>query len=191
MDFGLKNLKLLRRYRKDRKGATAIEFAILVIPFSALLFGIIELAIVFFIGSSVSHAMQETAREVRTGQFQQSCGNAESFKKQVCSKMGGLGKCSSQLRVDVVTSPSGRFTPGLLPKTPTTEDPKAPGEPQIPPDKYVDSPAQAVVVVRAQYYHKLAVPGKLTLLANQPGNHRVITATTAFRNEPYPGGCGS
>ena len=50
--------------------------------------------------------------------------------------------------------------------------------------------ASAVVVVRAQYYHPLTIPGSVTRLANQPGNRRVISAATAFRNEPFPGGCG-
>lgn len=186
------NNPLLKRYAKSEEGATALEFGILVIPFSALLFGIIELAIVFFIGSSVSHAMQEASREVRTGQFQATCKDAAAFKAEVCSHMAGLsGKCDQRLRIDVVSSPTGRFTPGLLPETPDDEDPGNPGEPQILPDSYVNTPAQAVVVVRAQYYHKLAVPGELTYLSNQPGNYRVMTATTAFRNEPFPGGCGT
>lgn len=184
--------RLLKRYAKSDDGATALEFGILVIPFSALLFGIIELAIVFFIGSSVSHAMQEASREVRTGQFQATCKDAAAFKKEVCSHMAGLSsKCEQRLRIDVVSSPTGQFTPGLLPDTPDDEDPGNPGEPQILPDSYVNTPAQAVVVVRAQYYHKLAVPGELTYLSNQPGNYRVMTATTAFRNEPFPGGCGT
>lgn len=182
--------RLLRRLRREKDGATAIEFAILAIPFSALLFAIIELAIVFFIGSTVSHAMQVTAREIRTGEFQATCGGAAEFKAQVCSEMAGLGDCDANLRIDVVTSPTGRFLPGLLPPTPNQEDPLNPGQPVIPPDTYVPTPASAVVVVRAQYYHPLTVPGELTFLSNQPGNRRVITATTAFRNEPFPGGCG-
>ena len=191
-DRQYKILQILKRYAKERDGATAMEFGILIIPFSALLFGIIELAIVFFISSSVSHAVQESARLVRTGQFQQVCQDAEAFKAEVCDNMAGLsGKCAQRLRIDVVSSPTGKFVPGLLPATPTEEDPDNAGEPQILPDSYVNTVSEAVVVVRAQYYHKLAVPGELTFLANQPGNYRVLTATTAFRNEPFPGGCGS
>ncbi len=180
-----------KRFSKDRDGATALEFAILVLPFSALLFSIIELAIVFFIGSTVSHAMQNTAREIRTGEFQATCGGAEEFKAKICTEMSGLGNCQANMRIDVVTSPTGRFMPNLLPPTPDMNDPDKPGQPNILPDTYVPTPAQAVVVVRAQYYHPLTIPGKITRLANQPGNRRVITATTAFRNEPFPGGCGS
>lgn len=180
-----------RRFARNRDGATAIEFAILALPFGALLFSILELAVVFFIGSALNNSMNEAARQIRTGEFQLTCGQDAEFKNLVCSHMGGLGNCAANLRVDVVTSPTGKFVPGLLPPTPTDEDPANPGEPQILPNTYIDTSARDVVVVRAQYYHPLSVPGELTRLANQPGNNRVLTATTAFRNEPFPGGCAS
>jgi len=176
-----------RRFRKNEDGATAIEFAILSVPFLALLFSIIELALVFFLSSTLTHAMNEAARDVRTGEFQATCGGAPEFKQSVCSHMGSLGNCN-KLRIDVVTSPSGQFQPNMLPPTPTTEDPANPGQPQVQPDQYVNSVARDVVVVRAQYYHQLAFPGQWTRLSNQPGNNRVLTSSTAFRNEPFPGG---
>jgi len=178
----------LNKFKKDKEGATALEFAILAVPFLALLFSIIELAVVFFLGSSLTHAMNESARDIRTGEFQGSCGGAAEFKTAVCDKMS-IGSCGN-LRIDVVSSPSGRFVPDLLPPIVTDPDPSNPGQPQRPPDSYIQTQARSVVVVRAQYYHKLAFPGQFTRLANQPGNHRIITTSTAFRNEPFPaGGC--
>ncbi len=179
--------KLWGRFKREKDGATAIEFAILALPFFALLFAIFELAIVFFLGSTLTHAMNESARDVRTGEFQSTCGGAEQFKTMVCGNMSTIGDCAN-LRIDVVTSPSGRFEPNLLPPTPQTLDPST-GQPQRLPDSYIQTSARDVVVVRAQYYHELAFPGSLTKLSNQPGNFRVITASTAFRNEPFPGGC--
>jgi len=178
---------LVNRYKNDKDGATAIEFAILSVPFLALLFSIIELAIVFFLSSTLTYAMNEAARDIRTGEFQSSCGGEAEFRQAVCDNMNTLGNCDN-IRIDVVTSPSGRFQPDLLPATPNTEDPSDPGNPNVLPDQYIDSAARAVVVIRAQYYHKLAFPGQWTRLSNQPGNQRVLTAATAFRNEPFPGG---
>lgn len=177
----------LNKYKSDREGATAIEFAILALPFLVLLFSIVELAVVFFIGSTLTHAMNEAARDIRTGEFQQTCGDADSFKVAVCGNMGSLGNCNN-LRVDVVTSPSGKFEPNLLPPAPKDEDPANPGEPQVLPNTYVDTNSRDVVLVRAQYYHRLSIPGNWTRLANQPGNRRLISTATAFRNEPFPSG---
>lgn len=180
-----------RHLRKNKDGATAVEFAILFVPFAMLMFAIIELGITFFITASVNHAMTASARQIRTGQFQQSCGAATQFKALVCEKMSGLGDCQANLRLDVVTSPTGEYEPAMLPPTTTDPDPDDPDEPTIPPDNYIDTPPRAIVVVRAQYYHPLSLPGTYTRLANQPGNRRLITTTTAFRNEPFPSGCTS
>ena len=182
-----KHLKAqLARYRDDRDGATAVEFAILLVPFSAMLFAIIELGIVFFIQATMGHAMQEAARDVRTGQFQSSGGGAADFKSAVCNAMSGLGKCS-RIRIDVVTSDTNRFEPNMLAETPKTNpaDPDAP--PSMPADDYSNTGPRAVVVVRIQYYHKLTFPGEYTRLANAGGNVRILETVTAFRNEPFPG----
>ena len=39
--------RLLRRFRGDRSGATAVEFAMVSVPFFGLLFAIFETAFVF------------------------------------------------------------------------------------------------------------------------------------------------
>jgi len=187
----LKSLTTWTRFKHlktNKDGATAVEFGILFVPFAMLLFAVLELGITFFIGATVNHAMTASARQIRTGQFQASCGTTAQFKQNICEKMSGLGNCQANLRLDVVTSPTGEYEPDLLPDTPNAVDPTT-GKPVIPPDNYVDTPARAIVVVRAQYYHPLTLPGTYTRLANQPGNTRLITATTAFRNEPFPTGC--
>jgi len=177
-------LKRMKRYRDARDGATAVEFAILLIPFSAMLFAIIELGIIFFIQATMGNAMQQAARDIRTGQFQDSGGFASAFESLICDNMAGLGDCSS-IRVDVVTSPTGRFEPDMLNPTPTSD----PADPDAPPpmlaSTYVDTGPRAVVVVRVQYYHDLAFPGEYTKLANASGNTRIIETVTAFRNEPF------
>ena len=179
-------IKQTKRFRKDTEGATAVEFAILLVPFCAILFAIVELGIVFFIQATMGHAMQEASREIRTGQFQSTGGLASAFKDEVCNNMAGLGDCDN-LRVDVVTSATGRFEPDMLDPTPTADpaDPNAP--PPMPADVFDDTGPRAPVIIRIQYYHELAFPGEYTRLANASGNVRIIQTVTAFRNEPFPG----
>jgi len=93
-------LRLTNRFKKDEDGATAIEFAFVALPFFALLFGIMELAIVFFINSALVHATSEAGRHVRVGNFQ-ACGGADQFKALVCGNMRGLGNCWKNVRIDV------------------------------------------------------------------------------------------
>lgn len=183
----------LRRMLGDSSGATAVEFAILGLPFCALIFGVIEISVVFLITSTTEHALSETAREIRTGEFQNTTGanTAAAFKTAVCGHMAGLGKCS-KLRVDVVGSGTNSFSDLTLPDSP----PACTGTPQeiencenappaMPADTYTSTASEQVVIVRVQYVHQLTIPNALTGLANGSGNTRIINATTAFRNEPF------
>lgn len=176
-------LKLSRRLKKAQDGATAIEFALLAIPFFALLFAILELAIIFFISSTLSHAVSESGRQIRVGNFQ-NCGQA-AFKAAVCDRMSGVGNCD-RLRIDVVSNQSFRTI--TLPDvgTPPNGQPGAPA-PAVPNGDYDESNAEDPVVVRGVYFHRLILPPALTLLENPKGSGlRKITSSTAFRNEPFP-----
>jgi len=181
----------LSAFRKNREGTTAIEFAILGIPFAALLFGIIEISVLFFVTSTTHHAVAEVSRQVRTGEFQASGGGADEFKAAICTAMAGVGSCDN-LRVDVVSSGTGRFADLSLPTSPPscTGTPAQitacqASDPNMPADVYNDTSGGDVVIVRVQYVHQLSVPNELTRLSNAAGNTHVITATTAFKNEPF------
>lgn len=182
-----------RNLLTDETGATAIEFAILGIPFLAILFGIIELAFIFFISATTQHALETVARKIRTGEFQSAGNTSAAFKTAICSAMAGVGNCS-KLRVDVISSSTGKFSNLVLPVSP---DPNActgtPAEieacesqpPSLPADSYATTASGEVVIVRVQYFHTLVLPSELTRLSNSTGNTHVITHTTAFKNEPF------
>lgn len=183
---------IFERFRRNNEGATAVEFAILGLPFAALLFGIIEISIVFIITTNTEHALSEVAREIRTGEFQNTGGdNAGDFKDAICDAMSGLGNCN-KLRVDVVKAATGKFSELKLPISPpvcsgSPAEIKAceASQPAMPADEYATTESEDVVIVRVQYVHQLTIPSAITGLSNASGNTRVITATTAFRNEPF------
>lgn len=177
-------LSRIRGFRKAKDGATAIEFALLAIPFFSLLFAILELAIIFFLSSTLSHAVSESGRLIRVGSFQ-GCGQA-AFKHAVCSRMNAIGNCDKNLRIDVVSQPTFNAITLVAPPPPPTLVPGVPN-PTIPNGQFVNTVAGSPVVVRALYYHKLLLPAELTRLENVPGSQtHVIRSTTAFRNEPFP-----
>lgn len=185
----LRNRALTRakRFFGNREGTAAIEFAILAIPFFMLLFAILELAIVFFINSTLTHSVSEAGRQIRTGNFQ-ACGTQDNFKKLVCSNMRGLGNCEKRLRIDVVSGGNfGSITLSEPPKPPE-KDPSDPSSTDdVPNGDWVDTGANAPVVIRGLYYHKLVLPPQLTRLENVRGSGiRLLNATTAFKNEPFP-----
>ena len=181
------SMRRIRRYLKNKEGTAAIEFAILAIPFFMLLFAVLELAIVFFINSTLNHAVSEAGRQIRTGNFQD-CGTQDNFKKLVCENMSGLGNCQKRLRIDVVTG--NNFGSVTLPEPPEPPEPD-PTDPNATDDilngEWINTTANAPVVIRGLYYHKLVLPPQFTRLENIEGKGiRLLYATTAFRNEPFP-----
>lgn len=62
--------KLLARFRREKSGATAVEFAIISVPFIGLLFAIFETAFVFFATEAIESGVSEAARQIMTGQTQ-------------------------------------------------------------------------------------------------------------------------
>ena len=159
-------LRFAKRFKQDEDGATAIEFAFVALPFFALLFGIMELAIVFFINSALVHATAEAGRHVRVGNFQ-ACGGADQFKALVCQNMKGLGSCWKNVRIDVVEGSS--FKTISLPGIPPVQDrtPGLTGDDAIPQTAngvFTANDAGDTIVVRSVIHYRLVLPPLLTRL---------------------------
>ena len=190
------------RFRDEEDGIAAMEFALLAIPFLMLLFGILELAIVFFASAALDHGTSQAARLVRTNQIDSTASKSErleAFRTEICSNMAVFRDCETRLIVDLKVNPAdaNTFVPGLLPAAAPYnpdfdrdeyEQALADGDtpPESPPSEEFDTAgADATVVLRAQYVHQLAIPGVLTRLANDANNTRRLTSITAFKNEPF------
>ncbi|MGB6230386.1 MAG: TadE/TadG family type IV pilus assembly protein [Litorimonas sp.] len=173
-------------FARDADGATAVEFAIIAVPFITIIFGILELALVFFTGSVLTQAVSDTGRLVRVGSFQ-SCGGADEFKALLCARMDNLMNCEANLRVDLVSASTFQSV--------TMPDPGDGGLDPDDPDSrvgngiYTDTGPAEPVVLRGTFYYPLILPTVMTRLENLPGSGRhVISVSTAFRNEPFPSG---
>jgi Flp pilus assembly protein TadG len=180
--FSFRNM--LRRFRRNRRGSAAIEFALVGPMFFALLFAIIETALVFFAGQVLETGVQNAARQIFTHQLQDSglttAQALAKFKQDLCDNVSALLSCP--LDVDV-----RYFQPG----TPITiSNPvDAAGHYdssnlvfQVPP---AGSPA--TIVVRGFYQWPLFVTGLGYNIANihgVDGNKFLLAATAAFHVEP-------
>ena len=60
----------IARFRGDRRGVAAVEFAIVAVPFFGLLFAIFETAFVFITYQGLDDATAAAARQLMTGQAQ-------------------------------------------------------------------------------------------------------------------------
>jgi Flp pilus assembly protein TadG len=165
----------LRRFVRQRDGAAAVEFGLVAAPFLGLVFAIIETSLVFFAGQTLETAVSDSSRLIMTGQAQNQSFDATAFKNAVCSKIYGLFNCQGGLIVDVqkfssfstMTNPSPVDANGNFSLTPNY-NPGGPGD---------------IVLVRLFYQWPVYV--SILGLSNVNGGYRLLSATAAFRNEPY------
>lgn len=166
-------------FARAKRGATAVEFAIVVLPFLVLLFAILELGAVFMVSTSLEDATDRAARQIRTGEFQSSGATTKAdFINLVCGRMSWLStSCTANLSVDVRTftsfqtaSQAQKISGANFDKTKTCW---ATGQPSD------------IVLVRAFYEWKLFTPMLDASLVNMGDNKRLITSVATFRNEPY------
>jgi len=169
------------RFARAERGATAVEFALILLPFSALMFAIFELAAVFLVTTSLETATEMAARKIRTGEFQQS-GSATkaAFRNELCDRLVWFtSSCQSDL---VVESRTFSSFAGLA------ASPSQPGQ-TFNANTTCWSPGRPtdIVLVRTYYKWRLVTPGLNRALQNMGDGSglRLITTATAFRNEPY------
>ncbi|WP_188823302.1 TadE/TadG family type IV pilus assembly protein [Brucella endophytica] len=78
---------LLRRFRRDRKGTTAIEFSFLILPFLLLLFSIIEVCVSFMGQQLLSNAVDRAARQLRTGELRAADVQGTKLRDLICDQI--------------------------------------------------------------------------------------------------------
>jgi Flp pilus assembly protein TadG len=79
--------RLCSRFIRNRDGATAMEFSLLAIPFSLLVFAILESCISFAGQQVLSNAADDIARKLRTGTIKAADLNEAKLKKLVCDQL--------------------------------------------------------------------------------------------------------
>jgi len=203
--FSRKKFRLFRRrLRADgTKAATGIEFALIAPVFFTLLMGIMEVGILFYAQNTLEFSTQTAGRLIRTGAAQgtnyataATCSGGaggsgsggsyasaqEWFKDQICCGISGLmPNCAGALNVNVQNY-TGGFGTGFSNSTDSS------GNLLPVSDSYSPGNPCDVVLLRATYNWTVVTPGLSWFLINMAGNQHLLSATTAFRNEPYTSG---
>lgn len=144
--------------------------------FFALLFAIIEVAMIFFASQVLETAVQDASRLILTRQAQNASMTQDQFKTEVCKRLVSLFECNI-VRVDVQNYGSDFGTVSIT--TPIDSNKKFVDNMQ-----YNIGKAGDIIVVRAFYQWPLFVIGLGFDASNLADGKRLLTATAAFRNEP-------
>lgn len=166
---------LLRRARRrpGREGAAAVEFAMIGGLFFLMLFALFEIAMVFTVDSVLQSATTDTSRLVRTGEAASQGFDAAKFKAALCDRMGVFASdCDNRATVRVETVVNF--------DTP----PPPPPEPDELTDDYDGGEPGELMQVTVWYAQPVLTPF-LDQGVSRHGYTALLTATTAFRNEPW------
>ncbi|WP_367716484.1 TadE/TadG family type IV pilus assembly protein [Nitratireductor sp. GISD-1A_MAKvit] len=164
----------MRGFIKNRDGATAVEFAILIFPFLLLVFIIVESSIAFAAQQLLTNATDDVARLFRTGQEQRATLNETKLHKMICDRISMLmtGDCPG-LAVD-------------LRQFDSFED-AAKASQGFNPDGSFDTrldlgPALSKNMIRVYYRW----PVITNILADQlPDGKMLLFSTSTWQNEPF------
>jgi Flp pilus assembly protein TadG len=184
---------ILRRFRRSRRASAAVEFALVAPIFFALLFAIIETAVMFFASQVLETITQDSARIIATGQSQSGlitgCADPVSgaalpctqstFHSYVCSQIPTLFSCSG-MYVDVESCPSASGFSCVAFNSQIASNGTFINNMQFNPG----GPGY-IVVVKLFYQWPLFVTSLGYNIANLTGSQRLLTATAVFKNEPY------
>ncbi len=168
-----------------RKGATAIEFALVAAPFLALLVAMFETALVFFAGRVLDEVTEEASRYILTGQAQQSNMTQAQFLNYVCTGsntaalVSALFNCN-KLMVNIqnynnfasanTANPTLTFNANGTVSNTWNYSPGTPG---------------SIVVVQVMYQWPIVLGPLGFNLSNLSNGNRLLISTAVFKNEPY------
>ncbi len=171
--------KRLNDFAKNKEGVVAVEFALIAAPFFILVFGLLEIALIFFMTTTLDYGVAQASRQIRTGELQSKAAVQNDFAQLVCGNLFNLLDCSNRLHIDVqryedfVASDAGDTLPLNNDGTLRNNFQYNPGGPS------------EIVLVQIYYEWKLITPVMSVALKNMSEGKRLLHSTAVFRNEPF------
>jgi Flp pilus assembly protein TadG len=185
------------RFRADGRGAVAVEFSLVAIPFIALLLAIFQTMLVLFTGQVLDTGLQDSARMIMTGNAQSmTAANFATGPSGVCSRVTALFNCAAAynagtLQIDIRT-PSSFANAVLTPPT-ISGNTLNWGTPNGQPLYTNPGPGQ-IVIVRAALLTPIYMSFPVTFLGNTwdsglksagSSTSHLLLSTVAFVTEPF------
>ena len=175
----------LARWPRNERGAAAIEFAIVAVPFFLFVLGTLGVGLYFFTTNSLEHGVESAARLIRTGQAQKDGLTVEEFKQRVCSDAGSYISCD---KLHVIVQNASNWA-GIDPQPCVDSDNNlaaSTGNSGDPLYDYTGGSSQVVLVTLCYEWDLARSFSFLKLGSGADGSgSAILQVATAFRTEPY------
>jgi Flp pilus assembly protein TadG len=169
-------MKTPKRFAKAKGGSTLIEFALLAPVFFMLVIGLVEFVLFQYKTYALNHVVYEAARNLQTGEVQNSGSMATAFHDEVCEAAGPMIDCEKIIfdvrafdAIDEISYPPVEFDDDGNPMNFVFE----PGGPE------------QYSVVRASIHHQFVTPFMDKLFRIGPDMPAIVNAYCVVRNEPW------
>ena len=192
--------KAIKRFGRNEDGATAVEFALVSVPFLGLLFAIFETAYVFFATESLESAVADAGRGIMTGNaYAGGYANADAFRDAVICK--GAAQIPNttiyckDVMVDVRTATT--FANADTSDLAVTGTSGGTSNFTMASQQYCVGTTGSIIIMRAIYpmraYLSLVTAANIkTVTTSRDGQtsvggvwYHMIDVSTVFRNEPF------
>lgn len=170
---------ILKRFKADSRGSTAIEFSMLILPFTLLVFAVIETCISFAAQQIMANVTDDISRDIRTGQLKPTAITAASLRTSICDGISVLVSTGCPgLEVDLKAYANFSAVPTTIPYTAsgdlnTSGFTTAPGGPQ------------SINSLRVFYRWPIMTDFMRIYLSTIPDGKTLLYATMTWKNEPY------
>ena len=165
----------VRRFSGSRSGTAAVEFALVALPFFAILFSLIETGLVFIGDTTMQNAVQQAAREVRTGQAAGDGFDLAAFRTALCGY--SIFFDCSKFKIDLRTYANYADIPLFAPIKNGQLDMSGFG--------YSAGGANQIMALRVYYEWPIYTDVMSKALSSLNSGNYLMAATTAFKTEPF------
>ena len=174
-----KRFRFLRRYCKDERGSNAIEFALLIFPFTLMMFAVIETGVSFAAQQLLSNAADDVARGLRVNTISQADATPAAIRDAICDQISILVATGCpELLIDLREYATFSAVPLTIPRT-------AGGD--------VDSAGFQIAPggggkknsIRVFYRWPVMADFMRRYLAELPDGKTLLYTTLTWQNEPY------
>ena len=171
--------RVLKRFIKSKRGSVAIEFSMLALPFTALVFAIIESGLSFTAHQVMANSVEDLARDLRTGVMKKADATPAAVTARICNDMKVLVSSGCPgLYIDLKTYATYGAVPTTVPMASgdlnTAGFTIAPGDPNT------------INQLRVFYKWPIYTNYIALKLAELPGGKTLLFSTLTWRNEFFP-----
>jgi Flp pilus assembly protein TadG len=180
----LRRPRILRGWVPDARGSAAVEFAMLGLPFFAILGVVFQAGLHILTQQSLDDAVDRAARALFTGEFQTGADGTpatDRMRSFMCRSLWFVG-CTG-LKLDVTSSATFASASQTQPYDDMAKNwNTAFGKTFTCPTG--DAVVSITAAVPAPLYFSLLMPSGQAM----PGGRQLLVSTAIFRSEPYPAG---